>query len=452
VRERRCALHRRLADVLAKQPRAASPDGASRIGHHYERAGDAQAAVHHLLRAGRGYAELRALPEAALHLRRAFALAREREAEDPALAASVGLSLAAALVTLDRSGEAAAVLEGLDLERAAVGDRLPLALAQIQAGWMRFSNENDVARGRALVARGLRLAEGLGGSEDVQLLAHIFLSRIELLDGELVRALAVAQRAIELAAARGDATSGAVGHQNECAVHCEAGRLAEARESAGEALRSARIAESDVALGMAHMALARVAMLSGDVEGALAAAARAHEAGARSGQVGLCYNAAVSAGYAHLLAGSPRAAHDAFEGLAALNDRWPSTWLHRARGKLEVGELAEAAELAARCLASGAPRGIRARALAVRGLALGLGGGPRDEADALLAEALELCDALGLRPALAEAEAFLAEVAARRGDAARAERWAERAAEEYARCGMALHATEARRLLSEAAS
>ena len=310
----------------------------------------------------------------------------------------MGLSLSAALATLDRSGEAAAVLEGLDVERAAAGDRIPLALAQVQAGWMRFSNEGEVARGRSLVERGLRLAEALEGAEDVRLLAYIFLSRIELLDGELARALGAAERAIELAAARGDATSAAVARQNQCAVHCEAGRLAEARESAAEALRSARLAESDVALGMAHVALARVALLSGDVEGALAAAARAGEAGDRSGQVGLRYNAALIAGYAHLLGGAPRTAHDAFEGLALLNDRWPSTWLHRARGKLEIGELAAAAELAARCLEAGAPRTIAARALAVRGLALGLGAGRRDEADALLGEALNLCDGLGLRP------------------------------------------------------
>jgi tetratricopeptide (TPR) repeat protein len=317
---------------------------------------------------------------------------------------------------------------------------------------MRFSNEGDVARGRALLERGLRLAESLEGGGDVQLLAQTFLSRIELLDGALSRALGAAERALELAAARGDATSAAVGRQNECAVHCEAGRLAEARESAAEALRCARLAEGDVALGMAHVALARAALLGGDVEGALASAARAEQAGDRSGQVGLRYNAAVVEGYAHLLAGEPRAAHDAFEGLAALNERWPSTWLHRARGKFEMRDFAAAAELAARCLASGAPRSIAARALAVRGVALGLGSGSRDEADSLLGEALNLCDSLGLRPALAETYGFLAEVAARRGDAARAERCAERASEEYARCGMALHAALARRLVSEAAS
>jgi class 3 adenylate cyclase/tetratricopeptide (TPR) repeat protein len=452
VRERRAALHRRLADVLAKQPRAASPDGASRIGHHYDRAGEPQAAGLHLLRAGRGYAELRALPEAVVHLQRAFALVQARATADPALAASVGLSLSAALATLDRSGEAAAVLEGLDVARAGAGDRLPLALAQVQAGWMRFSNEGEVARGRSLVARGLRLAESLEGAEDVRLLAHTFLSGIELLDGELESGLRAAQRVIELATARGDATSATVGRRNECAVYCEAGRLAEARKSAGEALRCARLAEGDVAFGMAQVALARVELLAGDVEGALAAAARADEAGERSGQIGLRYNAAVNRGYAHLLAGEPRMAQGAFEALAAYNDRWPSTWLHRARGRFEIGEADAAAELAARCLAGRPPRTIAVRALALRGLALGTRAGGRDEAEALLGEALTLCDALGLRPALAETHAFFAEVAARRGDAERAASCARRAIDEYARCGMALHADLARRLLSEAAS
>jgi class 3 adenylate cyclase/tetratricopeptide (TPR) repeat protein len=446
VRERRRALHHRIAQVLAKRTLAETPQGASSIGRHFDRAGEPQQAAGYLLRAGRGYSDLRAFAEASLHLRRALELCRELAVRDASLEADAGLSLAAALMALDRTGEAAAVLEGLELDGGKDGDRLRLALAQIQAGWLRFSNENDVARGRTLVERGLSLAENLERADDVRLIGQSFLSRILLLDGDLPRALAATRRLIELAMARGDATSLVAGYLNQSAAHADAGRLDEARQAAMEALRTARSAESDMVLGTAQVALARVHLQAGDLEAAFAAAALASEAGERSGQVALRYGALVVCGYAHLLADHPRAAHEAFESLGALNDRWPTTWLHRARGRLELGEAEAAAELAARCLALEPPAVVRARALAVRGLALGLGGGAGDEAEPLLSQALELCGRLGLLPHLAETQEFLAELCERRGEAARAEHYARRAREEYLRCGMALHARRVRGL------
>jgi hypothetical protein len=150
-------------------------------------------------------------------------------------------------------------------------------------------------------------------------------------------------------------------------------------------------------------------------------------------------------GYAQLLEGAPKAAHEAFESLAAINERWPTTWLHRARGSVEVGELEVGAERAGRCLALAPPRAVLARALGVLGLARGLGAGAREDADRTLAEALDLCDALGLRPYLAETHEFMTEVCARRGDAEGASRHAALARETYARCGMTAHARRVRR-------
>lgn len=436
VRERRGALHRRVAEAAEKQPCAPTPEGASRIGHHYDRAGDVVAAAGHLLRAGRGYARLRALPEAVDHLRRALELVRRAPARDAPLEASVGLALAGSLAAQDRSGEAAAVLETLDVESPDPGDRLPLAMARVQAGWVRFSNDNEVRRGRRLIEQGLRLAEGLPGAEDVQILAFSHLSRIAVLEGELERGLAAARRMAELAMAGGDATSLALARHHESVAHGEAGRLHEARRAAREAVFEARGSENPLALGMAQLALARVRLLEADVEGALEAARLVCEAGERSGQIGLRYHAAVVRGQAHLLAGAPREAHAAFETLAGLNERWPSTWLFRARGQLEMGALADSLASAERCLASAPPRAVRARALALRGLALGLGAGARDAADASLCEALDLCDAMGLQPTLAETYGYLAEVRARRGDARGAEAAVERAEQIYRRSGM----------------
>jgi tetratricopeptide (TPR) repeat protein len=272
---------------------------------------------------------------------------------------------------------------------------------------------------------------------------------MDLLDGQLERALASARSAAEHATARGDRASLAFARYNECAVHCEAGRVAEARSAADDALSltgTGGAAGANALIdGLAQGALARVQLFEGDAERALATAARADELAARSGQVGLRYLTLVLSGYAQLLRGDTRAARDCFESLTPLGAHWPSTLLHRARGALETGDLEAASGLARRCGELAAPRGIRARALAVLGLASGLGAGRVDAGEPLLAEAADACDALGLRPWLAESHQFLAELCARRGDAPRAAHYAARAVEGFTACGMPAHAEQARR-------
>jgi class 3 adenylate cyclase/tetratricopeptide (TPR) repeat protein len=440
ARGRRAALHGRIAGALARRADAGTPGGAARIGGHFERAGDRAAAALHLERAGDGYVALRALPEAAAQLGRALEQVRAVGSGDAGREAALGLKLAAALSAQDRSGEAAAVLARLESPSAGEGDRLRLAMARVQAGWVHFSHHNELERGRQLIESGLRLAGGPLAASDAALLASGFLARIDLLDGELERSLRAARRVRELGAARGDTASLVLGLHHEVAVHAEAGRVADARGLARQALVALGPEAGDLAIGTAQLALARVHVLEGDVERALAALSRVSEAGARTRQLGLSYHAVVLRGDAQLLAGAPPAAHEAFESLVALNDRWPSTWLHVARGRLAIGEVAAAAECAARCLASTPPRALRARALGVRGLALGLAGAPSNEAEALLAESASLCDALGLRPALAEAEAAFATLYARSGDRARAHHFSRRARARYERCGMPRHA------------
>jgi len=444
VRERRAALHRRAATALAKRVDAPSPDAASRIGDHWNRAGDGEPAARHLLAAGTGYAALRSFAEAAAQLRRAFELARTLPEPRPELEASIGVALASALGALDRTGEAAAVLERV--EHAGVGevDRARLAMAQVQAGWVHFSNQGDVARGVALIERGVALARGVG-HDDAELAGSMYLARICTLDGDLGRALSAAERSIEIATARADPVALALGRYNECAALCEAGRLREAQRSAAQALALAREHSHDLVVASAYVASARAKLLAGDAEGALAGAARGAEASQRAMQMGFLYHAIVTRGLAFLLQGVPRAALDAFESLRELQDAWPSTALNRARGRLEVGDVDEAARLAQQALAARPPRAIAARALAVRGAAVGLGAGSADVGEALLGEAVDLCESLSLRPVQAEALSFLAEVCARRGDARRAAHYATRAQRVYLDCGMHVHAQLAAR-------
>ena len=129
-----------------------------------------------------------------------------------------------------------------------------------------------------------------------------------------------------------------------------------------------------------------------------------------------------------------------------LNDTWPATCLHRARGRLEVGEFGAAVDLGRECLARAPARMIHARALAVLGLAIGLSnGGSSEEAEWSLGESVSLCDSMGIFPYLAEAHHFLAELFQHRGDSQRAGYYARRAAEGFEACGMPVHAQLARR-------
>lgn len=446
VRERRSSLHRRVADALTRLPAAGSADGASRIGHHYDRAGDAAAATPYLVRAGRAYGELSAPTEATAHLRRALELLRSLPHRDPATEVEVALLLATALNVLDHSGEAAAVLEAIEADPTAPEDRLRVAAASVQGGWARFSDGNDLVRGRRLIERGLALADGVPEAHRTLTLGHAYLSRILVLDGEVEAAAHHGRRVAELATGRGDTAGLVVGLYSQSSALCDAGRLGAARDSAREARRLARELENEVLSGMAEAAMAKVHLFEGDPEGALGAARRAAAAGEKTGYIGVLYQSAAWSAYAHLLAGDPKTAREEFERLVELNDTWPITSLHRARGRLEVGEFGAAVDLARDCLAREPARMVRARVLAVLGLAIGLSNvGSSEEAEASLGESVSLCDSLGLLPYLAEAHHFLAELFHQRGDPRRAGYYARRAAEGFQGCGMPFHAQLARR-------
>jgi class 3 adenylate cyclase/tetratricopeptide (TPR) repeat protein len=444
VRDRRRALHRGVAEVLAKRPVSNSPDGAARIGHHFDEAGDATEAARHLLRAGNGYTTLRALREAIAQLGRAFELARSTPLDDAPLATAIGLDYAGALGAQGRNGEAAAVLETIDLARASATDRLRLAIARVHAGWVKFSIEHEVARSRRLVEQGVAAAGEHPGGADIAILGEGYLARIEMADGRLDRCLAAARRMRERATARSDRVGVAFAGYQETEAQCDAGDVAAARRAANETQFEAHGIESPLVRAVVQLSLARVALFEGDVETCRAAAAEARDAAEECGQLGLRCRVLSVLGRAELQSGSPREAHRIFEASLALDPKPLLNQLDAARGRIEIGDLDGAlAALAPACLPE-APRSTRARALALRGLAIGLGSGGRDEGEALLGEALDLCGALGLRPAAAEVHEFLAEIAARRGDTARSLHHGRTAADAYAACGMPLHAAHAR--------
>lgn len=445
---RRCSLHRRCAALIEEQPWADGAEGAAEIGRHYDQADEPRLAARALARAGTSYLALHAAREAASHLRRAWELVNTPSpaAVDSAQRLRIGLSLAQALNTLDRAGEAATVLEALETDELPDPDRVRLAAALVEAAWVRFSESGEIVRPLALLERGLDLARA---DRALEARAHAYRIRICHFDGEVRRAAESAHRLTELATAAGDRFGAAFGLGNEGYVLCDLGALERARERCEEALALAREARHEVAEALAAGWLAKVHAFRGDLEAALGAAGRAREVGGRTAQVSAVYNAEAWTGYVHLLQDEPKRAQEALERLVEINARWPTTldWLALAR--LETGRLEEARDLAQRCLDAAPPRLVRLRALRTLGLSLGLARHPdREAAERTIGESLALALELGLRPHVAEIQQAFAELCRRFGDVRRAAYYDARAEQEWEACGMRFHLERARRLRS----
>lgn len=447
VRRRREALHRGSARALEARPLARTAEGASRIGSHWDAAGEGARAAPYLIRAGKAYAALDAPGEGATHLRRALELLRGQRERDLDEEAGVALLLATCLGALDQTAEAAALLEGIDELSVGSGDRERYAMASIQSGWLRFMHHGDLPGGRRLIEKGLSAIDDVQDGYRAATLGHSYLGRMHSLDGSLAEALHHSRKVVELAAGRTDRMGEVMALYNQVFTLCDAGRLAEARLSAERALDLARGEDRSLLGGLANTAMAKVALFEGDAEGALGAARRGISGGTSAQQRGLLHTAEMLRGYAHIFAGEPRRAHEAFERMLEFDDGWPATLLHRARGFLEIGEFGEAICLAERCLGLEPPRMLRVRALGVLGLASGLMGDQTPElGESAVSESISLSDQLGLYPYLGEAHMFLAELVRIRGDAERAAYYAERAAATFDSCGMAAYAARAREL------
>jgi len=450
VRARRQGLHRLSAEALAPASNAKTPAGASRIATHWDRAGEPEPAAKHYLAAGEGYLRLRAFAEGVAHLRRGIALLGEFEAE-PSVVVDASLQLATALNALDRAGEATAVLEAIHPRGTSPEDRRRIAQADIQGAWACFSEGGDAARARALLHRALVFLEDLEGTGELRLLAHSHLSRIELMEGATREAIRHARCAVECASGRGEPVALALALYHESAALRSVGQTEESQRTVERMGELRATGPSPYVVALCEVARAEAFLAAGELEAALAAASRGEEAAESAGQIGFRYNAMLTRSKALLLRGELREANEIARELATLHDGWASTRAQLARTSLEVGDLDSARAEAERGLADNPPRGMRACLQAVLGLVLGLGGDPV-RGEELLLEAVSTLDACGLRPALAEAHGFMAELMAEIGDSGRAGYYAERSISAYRDCGMPAHAEHVRQALAAPAS
>ncbi|MDJ0786346.1 MAG: hypothetical protein QNK05_06030, partial [Myxococcota bacterium] len=443
VRPRRRELHLRAARALQRRDEGGSAAMAASIGGHLDAAEEAEEAVRYRITAGRHFARLHAPAEAAVQLRRGLELLGELPGERRSERAEAGVALAGCLNALDRSAEARAVLESVHAESVPENQRRLLARSLIQTGWVRFSEDGAVDGAIELIERGSAIAEAADPSGRILTLAHSFLSRIATLEGDGPGALMRTRLAMDHAEALGDDLALSAALYNRVGACTNVGDLKSAREAADRAAELAARRDDELLLAGAVATEVRVAYFEGDAERAIAQAESGRRLAERSGQVGLLYGCLVIEGYAQLLAGRAPEARDRFDELAALEQPWPTTEQHRARGRLECGDLDGAVEIASLCLERRPTRLVRARALAIRGLARGLRSAiDIDAAERDLAEAVSVCDALGVPPFRAEAQGFLADLWSARGDEKRAAYYRERAAAGYRQCGMIRFAAE----------
>ncbi len=448
LHSRRRALHYRCAVVLADRGAAGTPDGASRVGFHYDRGGAGAQAADYLTAAGKAYLKVSALPEAAAHLRRAWQLHQTELTPDPGARASVGLALTSALNGLDRAGEASEVLESLQREDLESTDQRRLARACIEGGWIRFNQDNDIPGGRDLIQRGLSMTERLPEGRRVAMAGYAYLSRLNEQDAELGRSVAAAERLMELAEEAGDRFFKLAALVDKASPLLHRGEVETAVSACLEAASIADTSENEVAVATAYAFLSQALVYHGEPMKALDASERARSSAERTQQVGALFHAVANCGHAYLLLGDADRALREYEALAAINDRWFSAFAYRAVGLLEVGRHADAVEVAHDCLALNPPRLVRARTLCTYGLALGLADPlDRDNALAAIRGSLELCERQGLRPHIAEAKLALARLLGRWGEDGRAHAAAREAVEIFEACQMEMHAARARESL-----
>ncbi|HKE09929.1 MAG TPA: adenylate/guanylate cyclase domain-containing protein, partial [Myxococcota bacterium] len=250
LRARRRALHRNWAEALVTVEDFERPRVSSRIGTHYDLAGDPAQALPYLSRAGETYLRIHAGIEATTHLQRAWELVRESGVEAAPERAAIGLTLVSALNLVDRAGEAAAVLEALQVQGLDESDRLRLASAYIEGGWISYASRNQFERGVKLVERGVALVEGVPEARAIAGRGYAYLLRLYQLDGEVSRSLAAGRSLLEVATAAGDRCGRAYALANLAATHCDAGDIGCAGETMEDALRIAQESESDLTLGL----------------------------------------------------------------------------------------------------------------------------------------------------------------------------------------------------------
>lgn len=446
--EQRAALHRSYADHLAGAREAHTPERAALIGHHYDRAGVPDLAAAHLLAAGRGFMNVFAPEEATALLRRSWELFNLLRGNwrgidgQTSPRASAGLALAAALNSLDQTQEAAAVLSELQPTELGAGDEPSAGATYIHTGWTRFSGARNPSVAREFIERGLALTDGKPGADLHAGMARAFLARIEAADGNTARALEHAEALLHAATAAGSTAAQAIGSIYAADALCNAGRLAQAWRDARYAIGIVEASGSEIATTLVFVLAAKVHVFRGDPDSALRAAARGRTAAEASGdQGGALSQAAVWSGAAHLLRGVPLEAMRCFEEVAQHDPDAPAslTWL--ACGHLELGNFAEARDLAERCLCEDPPRLARIRTLRTLSLAraresVGDRQANLEQAKQHADETIELADRLGLRPHGAWGRLALAEIMLRQGRREEAERLVAEAVRTLRDCGM----------------
>jgi class 3 adenylate cyclase/tetratricopeptide (TPR) repeat protein len=339
LRNKRQQLHAEIAGAMVRQYPDTVETHPELLAHHYREAALPAHAIPYATRAGDMAAARFARKEATAHYESALAMARALPASDDAARAQIRAVLKLASVASNRA-QFERDLENL-AEARAVAERIrdDELLCQVlywigRANYVfgRFDAGIDYAE------QSLRIAEGLGGKDQVTAEPVNLLARLHCLTGEPKHAVGYAERSLEQMARLGNRVEEAAVAGVLSFAYGLHGRFAEALEAAERGVTVARATEHLPTLAACLMFRGVVRGWHGELEPAVVDFEEGIEVSARSGDLFRRYLCHGFRGEAYLVAGEPARAEPDLNQCLALGAQI-GTSFHLAAFKAFLAEV-----------------------------------------------------------------------------------------------------------------
>jgi class 3 adenylate cyclase/tetratricopeptide (TPR) repeat protein len=349
LRSKRQQLHAEIAGLLESQFPDTVNSSPGLISHHYKSAGKFDRAIPYSIRAGDVAASRYASAEATVHYQAAFDMARELQASDDADNARVQavLKLASVATRREHFERDLRNLEGVRQLAESGANREQLCRILYWTGRMHFVLGN-FDRGVEYAQQALRLAEEIGGGDDLTAEPINLLARIHCLRGEPAPAVQYAARNVGQMHRLGNrveeaAVSGVLAFA--CGM---SGRYRDALNAAEQGVLLARGLDHLPTLAACYMYRAVVEGWFGHIQDALSHFEQAQTISERAGDLFRRYLVHGWRGEAYMLSGDYAAAGKELSQCIVLGDQI-GTSFHRgaflafvARVRLHEGDVAGA--------------------------------------------------------------------------------------------------------------
>jgi class 3 adenylate cyclase/tetratricopeptide (TPR) repeat protein len=318
LRHKRQQLHEEIAGAMVRQYPDLVETHPELLAHHYREAALPAHAIPHATRAGDMAAARFARTEAAAHYEAALAMARALPASEDAKRAQVRAVLKLASVAANRQ-QFERDMENLAQARTLAEQIRDDELLCRVLYWIGRANYvfGRFDAGIEYAEQSLRIAEALGGRDQVTAEPVNLLARIHCLTGEPKQAIPYAERSVEQMARLGNRVEEAAVAGVLSFAYGLHGRFAQAFDAANRGVTIARATEHLPTLAACLMFRAVVRGWHGEIEPAVADFDEAIEVSARAGDLFRRYLCHGFRGEAYLVAGEPaRAETDLAQCLA----------------------------------------------------------------------------------------------------------------------------------------